>query len=343
MKSVAVKTGFVDRPGYHKGHAEPIPLLGGASIFMSLFITIFSGVIVAKLAAFFHVFGAMIPADLKGYLPGVEKVAGKLSAIFLGSLIVFVLGLVDDRKSLGALVKLMVQVLAGTIVFLMGLRITLFTTNIIFSYIVTIGWIVLITNAFNLLDNMDGLAGGVACVAGTIFFLLSAYNQQYFVSLLLIASIGSIAGFLLFNFYPASIFMGDAGSMLIGFIMSVGTLLGTYYYPGLPNIFAVAMPLIILGIPLYDTLSVIIIRVRTHRPIYQGDRNHFSHRLVELGMSKPGAVVFIYLVTFATGISALLLQMVEWQGVLIILVQVLIFLSIVAVLEYFGKKREKTV
>lgn len=342
MQQVALKKGFVDYPHHHKAHSTPVPLLGGASIFCSFFITIFAGVLIAILAKNINFISQFIPQGLIEYLPGVFKVMYKISAIFAGSLIIFLLGMVDDSKSLGALVKLLVQIFAGTIVFLFGLKITLFTSNYIINYLFTITWIVLITNAFNLLDNMDGLAGGVACVTGAIFFLVSAFNQQYFVSLLLATFIGSIAGFLYFNFYPAKIFMGDAGSMVIGFIMAIGTLLGTYYYPGLPTIFAVAMPLLILAVPIYDTISVILIRIKTHKPIYQGDRNHFSHRLVNFGLSKPGAVFFICLVTLATGISALLLQMVEWQGVLIILIQVFIFLSIVGILEYYGKKKTRT-
>lgn len=342
MQKIALKTGFVDYPHHHKAHGTPVPLLGGASIYCSFIITIALGVFVALLANNSNFFSQIIPVDLVNYLPGVLKVLNKLLAIFAGSLIIFILGIIDDFKSLGALVKLLVQILAGTIVFLLGLKITLFTTNIVISYVLTITWIVLITNAFNLLDNMDGLAGSVACISGIIFFLLSAFNQQYFVSLLLITFIGSIGGFLYFNFYPAKIFMGDAGSMVIGFIMATGTLLGTYYYPGLPTIFAVAMPLIILAVPIYDTISVIVIRIKTHKPIYQGDRNHFSHRLVNFGMSKPGAVILICLVTFATGISALLLQMVVWQGVLIILLQVLVFLAIIAILEYSGEKKTQT-
>ena len=177
-RKFAIKINFVDRPGSHKGHVQSVPLLGGAAIFISLVVTVFLGILFSMMAMKGGPFSNLLPDGIRIFLPGIPKVMNKLLAIFGGALIIFILGIIDDRKSLGALAKLLVQILAGSIVFLLGLRITLFTSNYIISYFLTVFWIVLVTNAFNLLDNMDGLASGVACIAGMIFLMLSAVNRS---------------------------------------------------------------------------------------------------------------------------------------------------------------------
>ena len=199
-------------------------------------------------------------------------------------------------------------------------------------------WMVLIMNSFNLLDNMDGLACGVALIATFIFFGITSFQHQLFTSSMLVVFAGCLAGFLIFNWYPASIFMGDAGSMWIGFMLATLTLMSTFYSEGKPTLFPVIMPLLILGVPIFDTVSVMIIRLIRKKPLFVGDKNHFSHRLVHLGMTQARAVAFIYLVTFCIGINATLLSTVEKPGAVVILLQAVVIFVIIALLEYTGRK-----
>ncbi|MFC1667856.1 MraY family glycosyltransferase [Chlamydiota bacterium] len=340
MKTIAKKTDFLDYPHHHKAHKTPVPLLGGVAIFGTLLIVSWGGILMLFLITKISLLEFVIPVQLHKYIGGIFLKTPQLLSVFGGATVLSIFGLIDDKKDLRALTRIVVQIFAASIVFCAGIRITLFSSHLLFSYLLTVIWLVAVINSFNLLDNMDGLSSGIACIAGGIFLLLSIVNHQYFVSLFLAAYVGSILGFLIYNFSPASIYMGDAGSMVIGFFMGVLTILGTYYYPEFPTVFPIAMPLVILSVPFYDVISVILIRSKNRKPIYIGDRNHFSHRLVRLGMTEQGAVLLIYILTFATGISSLLLQMVEFHGVIIILFQVVLFLFIIGLLEYYGKKKE---
>jgi UDP-GlcNAc:undecaprenyl-phosphate GlcNAc-1-phosphate transferase len=166
-------------------------------------------------------------------------------------------------------------------------------------------WILGISNAFNLLDNMDGLAAGVAAVCSVIFLVNAAELGEIFICLVLTALIGSLLGFLRFNFHPASVFMGDCGALFIGFILSSLTILEHFVSPASSSLFPVLMPPLVLAVPLLDTLSVIYIRIQEGRPIYLGDRCHLSHRLVQCGLTEPQAAIFLFLVTFGLGLGAL--------------------------------------
>ena len=195
-----------------------------------------------------------------------------------------------------------------------------------------------VTNTFNLLDNMDGLASGVAFISSLIFLYIALITKQWFVSALLASFIGVLLGFLIFNFPPASIFLGDAGSLWIGFTISSFTILTTYYTHELPTSLPVIMPLLILGVPFFDTLSVIYIRWREKRPLFKADKSHFSHRLVELGFTERQAVLLIYLLTFGTGINATLLIQVGWGGALVILLSTMVIFSIIGMIEFMGRR-----
>jgi len=146
-----------------------------------------------------------------------------------------------------------------------------------------------------------------------------------------------LLGFLFFNFPPAKIFMGDCGSMFIGYIISVITILGTYYRPGAPTLFPVVIPLLVLTVPIFDVLSVIFIRWVHKKPIFQPDKNHFSHRLVDMGMNIRTAVLFLYLLTFCVGLPSVLLPQLSLVGVVIIFLQAVGIMGVIAVLEYYGK------
>src|SRR5262249_39375671 len=168
--------------------------------------------------------------------------------------------------------------------------------------LVTVLWIVGMTNAFNLLDNMDGASAGVALVACVVLLINAWSLGELFISLILMAFIGSLLGFLLYNFHPASTFLGDCGSLFIGYVMGSLTLLERYVSHASSGFFPVLMPVLVLAVPLIDTTTVVVIRLRERRPFYVGDSRHLSHRLVSLGFSPRAAVLFLYLSTFCFGL-----------------------------------------
>jgi UDP-GlcNAc:undecaprenyl-phosphate GlcNAc-1-phosphate transferase len=338
-RGIAGRTNMLDVPGGRKPHQRPIPLFGGAAIFAATAVPILLNAALVFLASRCMGISSLIPTSLAAYLPGARTVFPKLAAILLGGFAIFCIGLWDDMTDLKPIIKLLGQVMVAVGLVCLDVRATLFIPNYFLSAVVTIVWIVAIVNAFNLLDNMDGLCAGVALVASSVFLGISIFRGQYFISIMLLVFIGSLLGFLRYNFKPATIFMGDAGSMFIGYFVAVMTIMQTYYGPDNGGALAVFMPLVILAVPLYDTLSVIAIRISHGESIFKADRRHFSHRLVALGMSERGSVCFIYLVTLATGLSALLLPRVGWGGGMIVFAQTILIVSVIAVLEYFGGKK----
>lgn len=311
FRRLAVRWEFIDHPSERKFHKKSTPLLGGAAIFLGFWIAMSIGLCT----------GIKLP------LSGL---------IFIGSLAIAVVGLWDDKFALSVKRKLLFQIAVALFTVLIGIRAKLFLPPL-FSYIVSFIWILVITNAFNLLDNMDGVSGGIAFISSLLLLIVSILMKNYFVSAMISAFMGALAGFLWFNFPPASVFMGDCGSMFIGYIVSVVTILGTYYKPGNPTLFPVVIPLLILAVPLFDVLSVIFIRIVHKKPIFHPDKNHFSHRLVNLGMSVRTAVLFLYLVTFCVGLPSILLPQISLVGVVIVFSQAVGIMIIIAVLEYYGK------
>ena len=350
MRVLALRWGIVDQPGDRKMHSQPVPLLGGVAIYLTFPVV------------FLLVWGVLTLATELG-LVWLQEIVWPflgtttlrlLFGIFAGAFIIFLLGIVDDIKILSAEVKLVGQVAAALILVVSGIRLDIFLEPIIgglplidrlsetqfqwfligVSGLVTIIWVVAITNAANFLDNMDGLCGGVSGIAALSFFLCVLPQQEYFLCVLLMVFAGSVAGFLYHNLNPARIFMGDAGSMFCGFILATVPVLGTFYTPSSPSRIAVAAPLLALSVFLFDALSVIVIRIRNGESIMKGDKRHFSHRLVELGMTPRQAVEFIFLVAAVTGLGGALLSQVGVSGTLVILAQTTgIFLLIVLLMN----------
>jgi UDP-GlcNAc:undecaprenyl-phosphate GlcNAc-1-phosphate transferase len=194
-----------------------------------------------------------------------------------------------------------------------------------------------------MLDNMDGLSAGVAAIAAVLFATVmlavpdsANHGPQLFVGGFLLVLVGALVGFLWHNRPPARLFMGDAGAYLIGYLLAVATLSATFAGEAAPH--AILAPLCVLAVPLYDTATVIYIRLRSGRSPFVGDKSHFSHRLVELGMTKPQAVATIYLTTATCGLGALLLHQVRWTGALVILLLVGCMLVLIGVLETAGRR-----
>ena len=231
----------------------------------------------------------------------------QLGAVLLGLVGMLVLGWLDDRHELKPLPKFAGQFLIATLVAAAGVRVTLFVPSVVFSYLVTVLWIVGITNALNFLDNMNGLCAGIGALAAGFFALAAARNGQYLVASLALLGCGSLLGFLPWNYPRASSFLGDAGSHVTGFLLAVLAILPSFYSADRPHALAVLSPLLVLIVPLADLASVVWIRARLGRPPWIGDTNHFSHRLVRAGFTRPKAVALLWAAGAAGGVAALLL------------------------------------
>lgn len=336
-RRLALRLGMVSKPHPDKAASHPTPLLGGAAIFFSFAFTIlihWGVLIVLRDTAFLK---RVLPQPVLQYVPGVVKQSGRLLAIIGGGLLIVTLGLVDDKKQLRPLWKLMGQVVCALVVIVSGIRITLFLPGFLPGCLLTLLWIVALTNAFNFLDNMDGLSAGVAAIASLLFFLTAAILNQYFISLVLLALAGSILGFLRYNFPPASIFMGDAGSMFLGYTLACLTVAATFYSAESRTFFPVILPVVVMAIPLYELITVSFIRWRKNLPLFKASKDHFSFRLVNLGMTPRAAVLFVYLLTFCIGVGATQLPKLGLVGGLVVFVQSVAILVVVAVLEHYGK------
>jgi UDP-GlcNAc:undecaprenyl-phosphate GlcNAc-1-phosphate transferase len=341
FKRIATRRQLFDRPGERKIHAHAKPLLGGLAIYISFIAVILMNVVGLLVFRSNVTFAKFLPAMVLQW-PRLVMILPHLIAILAGGTLVMVIGLIDDIKGVQFSYKLKfyAQVGAALILVMGGVK-TRLMPNDFLNYLVTILWVVGITNAFNFLDSMDGLSAGVAGIASLIFFAVTSQQGQFFSALILIAFAGSVLGFLRYNFYPSKIFMGDAGSLFLGFILGSLTITSSYVVRKSTSLIPVVMPILILSIPLFDTFSVIYIRLKEKRPIYVGDQRHFSHRLVDLGMSQRGAAIFIYLVSFCVGVTATLLPYVSLWGSVVILLQAIIIYCLITVLMIVGMRQAK--
>src|SRR5688572_8865591 len=340
MRRVALRIGFVDKPGQRKIHSKPVALGGGVAIFLAFALPLAIVLTLVWVAPSLIAVGGSPRFDsLRDALFGGVKLQTPLALSFLGAILVLhLMGLYDDVKAMGPYTKHLVQLAVATAVAVINpsLR-ALDALGMMPSLVLTVLWITAVTNAFNFLDNMDGLSAGVACVAATAFLVTALSIEQWFVAASLALLIGALLGFLCFNFSPASIFMGDSGSLIIGFILGVLTI-RTQYLPTGEDFgagwYAVFAPVIVLAVPLYDLVVVSLIRIRRGASPFRGDTNHFSHRLVARGMSKRTAVLCLYLISAATGVGAIILPHAQSPFVaMLIFVQTILVLGVVALLE----------
>jgi UDP-GlcNAc:undecaprenyl-phosphate/decaprenyl-phosphate GlcNAc-1-phosphate transferase len=329
-RKIALRLKVIAYPKKERLHEEPIPLLGGVAIVFSFYFCLGLNYVFLRVL---KNFSFDLPQELLPYVDGALARFPYLAVILFCGALMFLLGLIDDLKVLGPIRKIFFQVLVGVFLYYNDIRISLFMEEGFLSLFVTVIWIVGITNAFNLLDNIDGLSAGVAIIASCILLILCVQGQQILVSLLLVFFIGALAGFLRFNYQPASIFMGDAGSLFIGYVLSVLTIMSTFHYSKEISIIPIAAPLLIFAVPIYDTVSVMGIRLKNGKSLFSGDKNHFSHRLLRLGMSQRGTVLFIYLVSLCLGISALALSNANVVGQYVLLFHSVGLLLIIYLLE----------
>jgi len=330
---LAPRLGFVDRPGAHKSHEKATPYGGGVAIFLACW---GPAVVLLILAATVPVgwLTDLFGETVRPYIGGLRERGGQTLIIFAGAAALHVMGLVDDRRPLGPFAKLAAMLGLGLVVSAVGgVRIAEFLGPVP-SVLLTAVWIVIITNAFNFLDNMDGLSAGVATICTALLIACGLFAGQVLIPGLGCLLLGALLGFLAFNFPPAKIFMGDAGSLVVGYMMAVLSIMTSYWKSGTADQpFALAMPLVVLAVPLYDFTSVVIIRVFEGRNPFKGDQRHFSHRLVDRGLSRRFAVLTIYLATAATGLGATLLPGADLRQTLTVLAMVLMVLLIIAILE----------
>lgn len=329
---IARRFGMIDKPDPRKNHARPTPLLGGCAIFAAILLPTLLALTTARIWARNGV-PEWVPAELSVHVAGAAGRVGQALGILACAFVLHVMGIIDDRRNLGPWIKLAGQLAVCTVaaVFLDVRVLTVAGPAI--SCIVTVLWLVGITNAFNFLDNMDGLSAGIAAICAAALLAGAASLGQFFVMGWLCVILGALVGFLPHNYPPAKVFMGDAGSLVVGFLLATASCLTTYVQPGQQYLYGVFVPLVVMAVPLYDMVSVVTLRLRDRKSPMVGDRRHFSHRLVRRGMSVRTALLTIYLCTGATAVAASLLPRVDRIGALLIFAQTMAILLIIALLE----------
>ncbi len=337
VKKMAVGADFVCRPAadrYQPDKQRIVPLGGGIAISATLLIIITAAMAFVKLLVAPGHFGWIAEranVDATDFLARIDE----LAIILLSIIALFVVGLWDDKKHLGPFFKLAVQFTVAIVAAVFAeIRVELFIENTALSAALSAFWIVLIINAFNFLDNMDGASAGIAVIVSSILFVAAAFSGQVFVGGMALVFIGTLVGFLVFNFPPAKIFMGDAGSLVIGFFVALLSLRTTYHHEAQSEQwYPIFMPLIVMAVPLYDFLSVTMLRISQGKSPFVGDTQHFSHRLKRHGLTDTQTALTLYLATLCTGLGATFLYQVDLVGTILILAQTILVLSIIAVFE----------
>ena len=282
---VAVRRGILDQPGDYKRQESAVPYLGGVAIVISFAIVVLVGALIRPLATF----------------------SSEVPLIIGAGLALSILGLVDDLRGVNPFVRFLLEIAAAVALFAAGVQVEIFSSDAL-NVALTILWVVGITNAFNLLDNMDGLSAGIAALAAFFFFVIAAMNGQILVAALAIALSGCALGFLRHNFHPARIYMGDAGSLFLGFLLAA---IGMKLRFDGPVRVTFLVPILVLGIPIFDTLLVVTTRLIHRLSPFVGGRDHLSHRLVFVGIPVRPAVSLIYMGGVALGWLALAVARVD--------------------------------
>jgi UDP-GlcNAc:undecaprenyl-phosphate/decaprenyl-phosphate GlcNAc-1-phosphate transferase len=321
VRSSANARGWVAQPESERHiHTISVPRLGGVAIFLAFMLVAGVAFLLPKSAGF----GLTIPART-------------VLAIFASGLIIFLLGLYDDLRVAGPYLKFGVQAVAATVLYFGGVGVNQFdllsagrSLHTAVALPLTIFWVLLLTNAFNLIDGLDGLAAGSAFFSTLVVFVSSLLAPNPTVALLAVVLAGAILGFLRFNFHPASIFLGDSGSMFIGFTLAALALAGSQKAP---TMIAVAIPVLSFGLPILDVCLAVSRRFLGGKPLFTADRDHIHHKLLKRGLSQRGAVLVLYGVTAA---FALLSLIVMHDAALIALVLTIIGLGVAMGVQYLG-------
>jgi UDP-GlcNAc:undecaprenyl-phosphate GlcNAc-1-phosphate transferase len=300
-RALCRRAGLVDDPGHRKIHEAPVPLAGGFSVLTGMVLPLLAG------AAMIHWNFPHLGLADRLLAHGLQVRRLELTAIVAGAFGIVILGCLDDKIELRPAAKFGGQLLVAGLAAAGNVRISLFVHNLPFNYAVTMLWILTVINAFNFMDNMNGLCAGLGALSALLFAMIAAIEGQYLVALLGLVVCGSLIGFLPYNFPKATAFLGDTGSHLIGYLLAVMAILPHFYNRQYPHPVAVLIPLLVLAVPLGDLVWVVCLRWRLGRPFYLGDTNHLSHRLVKRGWSRPDAVLLIWLFATILGAFAVLL------------------------------------
>ncbi|MEH7651733.1 MraY family glycosyltransferase [Bacillus safensis] len=308
VKKFAIKIGAVDQPNKRKVHDKVMPRMGGLAIFIGV---------------------------AAGALAGGLFLHNKITAISVGAVLIVILGIFDDKYNLSAKFKFLVQVLVACLIVSTGLKMDFFSVPFLtdrielgwMAYPLTVLWIVGITNAINLIDGLDGLAAGISVIGLSTIAVMAFSADKILILSLSLVVIGSTIGFLFYNFHPAKIFMGDTGSLFLGYMISVLSLLGLYKSV---TLFSVVVPVIILGVPIFDTTFAIIRRILNRQPISAPDKSHIHHRLMAFGLSHRMAVIVIYMIGLVFSLSAILLTSATIWLSLIIIFLLVMFMQVIA-------------
>jgi UDP-GlcNAc:undecaprenyl-phosphate/decaprenyl-phosphate GlcNAc-1-phosphate transferase len=292
-----VRTNLVDDPGHRKIHSAPVPLAGGFAVLTGILLPLLAGAVLLKFN-FLHVSAA------NAIVHGLDRRGLELAVIALGAVAITLLGWLDDRHELKALPKFLGQILIAVAVASACKRITLFVHSEAFSWSVTVLWLLAVINAFNFMDNMNGLCAGLGAIGSFFFALIAAAHGEYLVAITGFLMCGALVGFLPWNFPHAKSFLGDAGSHLVGYLLAVMAILPHFYNKQHQEPFAVLAPLLVLALPLLDLAQVTVFRTLKGKPFWIGDTNHLSHRLVQRGLNRPRAVLLLWLTATLLGALA---------------------------------------
>ena len=343
VRRLAPRWGLVDQPAARKVHTTPTPLGGGLGIYCGFVLPVTIATAAAWILAHDTTPPAWLPPEVRALLPGLVERSHLIWMLIGAGTLMSAAGLLDDLRPLPWQPRMALQFLLAMGLVAGGVRATVFVDYPIVGAVLTVMWIVGLINSLNFLDNMDALASGIGLIASLLFavmMLTLTGEPRWLVGGALLVLAGSLAGFLVHNRPPAKIFMGDCGSTLIGLLLACLTVLGTFYDERVPGRYVILAPFCVLAVPLYDTATVLWIRLSEGRSPFHPDKCHFSHRLVDLGLSRPGAVRTVHLCTLTTGLGGLLLYRVpDWTAALVIVAMVLCVLSIIAVLEAASRRK----
>ncbi len=339
-RKLAEMIDLMDRPKKeaHKKHGKATPLLGGLALFLGWAGCLGVGYLVVVTG-----WGHAFSEALESYRDGFFAVGIRAFVLVGGAAGAMALGLVDDRYGMKAGTKFFWQfVIALMVVWLGEIRITLFVANAVFSWGVTIFWFMLLMNAINFFDNMDGLAVGTAAISFAFFAVTAGWQEQYFIAALSALSCGTAIGFWWYNRHPASIFMGDSGSLFLGYLLAAISASVTYYAPGKAATWLpVLLPLFILALPLFDAMAVVAIRTRMGKPFWIGDHNHISHRFMKMGMTRKQAVDCVHLLAVILGLSVWPLLWADELTAVVLVLQALFLLLLISLLQAHVKIDKK--
>ncbi len=293
----AIKVGALDAPDDRKVHTSPIPRMGGLAIYVAFVLAVLASMHISR----------------------------EIMGLLVGGTVILIVGIIDDLKPLPAKVKLLGQIVAAAVLVMFDIRIEWLTNPfgdmLYVDYLaipLTILWVVSLTNTVNLIDGLDGLAAGVSTIAAVTILLVALQQNFLVVAILTAALAGSALGFLQHNFNPAKIFMGDTGSMFLGYMLAAISILGAVKSAAT---IALIVPIVALGLPILDTAFAIIRRYMSGRPIFKPDKGHLHHRLLEMGLTQKQAVLLMYVISGCLGLSAIALTEVNKSfGMFIIVV-----------------------